>query len=79
MGEVVELWSIGTFRARFLAEEWQRLVERFEGDYDRATRAHLSLCRDWEQIWDVDASRRSDAEELRIGQLSGEELLGDRD
>jgi hypothetical protein len=74
---VVELWSVGTFRARFLVEEWQRLVEAFEGDYDRATRAHLSLCREWEQIWDVDASRRSDAEDLRIGQLSGEELLGE--
>lgn len=75
MGEVVELWSVGTFRASFLVEEWQRLVEAFEGDYDKATRAHLSLCRDWEQIWDVDALNQTEGEEQRISQLSDDELL----
>jgi diadenosine tetraphosphatase ApaH/serine/threonine PP2A family protein phosphatase len=59
----------------FLVEEWQRLVDRFEGDYDKATRAHFSLCRDWEQIWDVDALNQTEGEEQRISQLSDEELL----
>ena len=75
MGEVVELWSIGTFRATFLIEEWQRLADRFQGDYDKAARAHSSLCRDWEQIWDATAPNRTEAQEHCIGQLNDKELL----
>ncbi|WP_046349742.1 hypothetical protein [Sphingomonas changbaiensis] len=75
MGDIVELWSVGSFRARFLVEEWDRLAERFEGDYEKATRAHLSLCRDWEQIWDVNATKRTKAAEKRLSQLTDEELL----
>lgn len=74
MGEIVELWSVGSFRAMFLIEEWQRLVERLE-DYDRAERAHLSLCRDWERIWDVDASDPLEVEEEHLRLLSDPELL----
>lgn len=75
MGEVVELWSVGSFRARFLIQEWDRLLERFEGDYEKATRAHFSLCRDWEQFWGVNASKSTEAEEKRVAQLCDEKLL----
>lgn len=76
MGEVVELWTIGTFRATFLTQEWQSLADRFAGDLRAATRAHLSLCSDWEQIWNVDA-RQPAEEEARLNRLSDDELLAE--
>lgn len=75
IGKVVELWSVGTFRARFLVEEWQSLLARFDGDSESATRAHSSLCRDWERIWDVDASKKTEDEEGRLTRLSDAKLL----
>jgi hypothetical protein len=76
MGEVVELWSVGSFRAMFLAEEWQQLVDSLN-DYAKVTRAHLSLCRDWEKIWDQDASDNAETKERRLMQLGDAELLGE--
>jgi hypothetical protein len=75
MGEVVELWSVGSFRAMFLIEEWQRLAESLK-DYDRAARAHRSLCRDWEQIWDVEAADSIEEKEDRLRQLSDAAIHG---
>ena len=75
MGQVVELWSVGTFRATFLVQEWDRLVEHFDGDYETATRAHRSLCRDWDHIWNVSVSEQTEAEEERLEQLSDDDLL----
>jgi hypothetical protein len=74
MGEVVELWSVGSFRAMFLIEEWQRLVEQLR-DYEKATSAHLSLCRDWEQIWGVEDPEKKPDQAERVRQLSDQELL----
>ncbi len=76
MGEVIQLHTIGTYRARFLIEEWRRLLVEHGGDHEKATKAHLSLCRDWGQIWGVDTDN-TDAADARLRQLSDAELLAE--